>query len=259
MVTVNLIVHPLPVLSWVIDDIFCLEEEIIALEAAPPGGTYSGTGISGGNFVTATAGVGGPYTLTYDYTDIYGCSSSITAETSVDDNYATAWGDTTVNYGEEAMLFGDAGGDYTWSPPDGVECLNCPSSTVVPPYTIDYTISSVDENGCVGSDNALITVIPVSGNILYVPNTFTPNGDNINDIFFVFGVNLALINKLQIFDRWGEVVFFKENIAPDDFSNGWDGTFQGKSLNSGVYAFIVQVQFATGQKTSQMGNVTLIR
>ncbi|MFI5172648.1 MAG: choice-of-anchor L domain-containing protein, partial [Chitinophagales bacterium] len=206
LVTVNLIVHPLPVLSWVIDDIFCVEEGAIQLEADPAGGTYGGPGVSGDNFITSLAGVGGPYTLTYDYTDPYGCSSSTTIETSVDDNYATAWGDTTVYYGEDAVLFSDAGGDYTWSPTDGIECISCPISNVLPPYTIDYIITSVDENGCIATDNALVTVLPDPGNILYVPNTFTPNGDNINDIFFVFGYNLVLINKIEVYDRWGELL-----------------------------------------------------
>ncbi len=259
LVTVNLIVHPLPVLSWLIDDICCIEEVSIELDASPAGGTYSGTGISGSNFITGVAGVGGPYTLTYDYTDIYGCSSSITAETSVDDNFATAWGDTTVYYGEDALLFSDAGGDYTWSPDLGLECPTCSSTIILPPYTIEYLISSVDDNGCIGTDNALITVLPDPGNILYVPNTFTPNGDDINDVFFVFGYNLVLITKIEVFDRWGELLFFKENVTPGDLSAGWDGTLNGQLLNNGVYAYIVQVQFETGQQTSKMGNVTLIR
>lgn len=258
-VTVNLTVYDLPVLSWVIDDIFCMEQGIIPLEASPAGGTYSGTGITGSSFSTALAGVGGPYTLTYDYTDIWGCSSSITVETNVDDNYATAWGDTTVYYGEDADLHGETGGDYYWSPSDGVDCINCPDINVTAPYTIDYVLTSVDENGCTASDDALITILPDPGNILYVPNTFTPNGDNVNDFFFVFGWNLTDIESIRIFDRWGELLFSVEDIFPGDLTKGWDGTFNGQNVNSGVYAYMVEVRFETGQIMSQAGNITLIR
>ncbi len=258
-VTVNLTVHPLPVLTWVIDDIFCMEEGFITLTADPAGGIYSGTGTAGDQFVTSLAGVGGPYTLTYDYTDVNGCFNTISVETSVDDNYATAWGDTTVYYGEDIILFSDAGGDYTWSPSDGVDCITCPITTILPPYTTDYIMTSVDENGCIATDNAFVTVLPDPGNILYIPNTFTPNSDGNNDVFFVFGYNLTLVTKISVFDRWGEVVFIRENVSPYDLSNGWDGTINGKSLNNGVYAYVVEVQFETGQKQSQMGNVTLIR
>lgn len=258
-VTVNVTVHPLPVLSWDIDDIFCIEQGSVPMEAIPAGGVYSGTGISGSNFDAGAAGVGGPYTLTYDYTDMYGCSNSISVETSVDNNTATAWGDTTVYYGESAMLHSLTGGDYTWGPVDGVDCVTCPESSVLPPYSIDYTMTSYDENGCVASDDVMITVLPDPGNILYVPNTFTPNGDNINDIFFAFGYNFTLINKIEVYDRWGEQVFYAENIAPGDVSKGWDGTMNGIAMNNGVYAYIITVQFETGQKTSAHGNVTLIR
>ena len=55
------------------------------------------------------------------------------------------------------------------------------------------------------------------------------------------------------------MVYLRENISPYDISNGWDGTINGKALNNGVYAYVVEVQFETGQIFSQMGNVTLIR
>jgi gliding motility-associated-like protein len=258
-ITVNLTVHPLPVLDWIIDDIFCMEQGSILMEATPPGGTYSGTGIAGDNFVTATAGVGGPFTLTYEYTDIYGCYNSMTVTTSVDDNYAIAWGDTSIFYGEDANLFSDAGGDYTWSPIDGIACVTCPETTVIPPYTTDYIMTSVDENGCIAQDNVLVTIIPDPLNDVFVPNTFTPNGDNINDMFFAFGWNITLINSIQIFDRWGEQLYFVENVGPTDLAKGWDGTINGTNANNGVYAFIVEVQFETGQRFTKSGNVTLIR
>lgn len=75
----------------------------------------------------------------------------------------------------------------------------------------------------------------------------------------MFGYNLTLVTKISVFDRWGEMVYLRENISPYDISNGWDGTINGKALNNGVYAYVVEMQFETGQIFSQMGNVTLIR
>lgn len=259
IVTVNLTVHPLPVITWPIDDIFCIEQVSIEMEATPPGGTYSGSGISGDNFVTAIAGVGGPYTLTYEYTDANGCYNSMTVTTSVDDNYVNAWGDTTVYYGEDIMLYSESGGDYTWSPDNGVECTTCPSTMVIPPYSIDYVMTSVDENGCIASDFVMVTVLPQPPNDVFIPNTFTPNGDNLNDLFFVYGWNLSTVISLEIFDRWGEVVFRGENIDATVPGQGWDGTYQGKMANNGVYAYMIEVQFENGQRMNKAGNITLIR
>ncbi len=259
IITTNLTVNPLPVINWVIDDIFCLEQVSIEMEATPAGGTYSGPGMSGDNFVTALAGVGGPYTLTYEYTDANGCYSSYTVTTSVDDNFVTAWGDTTLYYGEATTLYSETGGDYTWTPDNGVECVTCPITLVVAPYSIDYIMTSVDENGCIASDFVTVTVLPVPPNDVFIPNTFTPNGDNINDLFYVYGFNLTSIISLQIFDRWGEIVYSGENLDAGDMSQGWDGTVKGQLANNGVYAFMIEVEFDNGQRMNKAGNITLIR
>lgn len=259
IITVNLTVNPLPVITWPIDDIFCLEQNSIALEATPPGGIYSGPGTSGDHFLTNDAGVGGPYTLTYEYTDANGCYNSMTVTTSVDDNFVNAWGDTTVYYGASATLHSESGGDYTWSPTDGIQCPLCPESVVVPPYSIDYIMTSVDENGCIASDNVMITVLPLPANDFFIPNTFTPNGDNINDIFYVFGYNVSTVPSFEVFDRWGKVVYRGENLDATDINLGWDGTINGDPANNGVYAYYITVEFDNGQRMKRAGNVTLIR
>ena len=64
---------------------------------------------------------------------------------------------------------------------------------------------------------------------------------------------------MQVFDRWGELVFFVENVMPGDISKGWDGKINGVDANNGVYVFIVQAEFETGQYMTKSGNVTLLR
>ena len=129
----------------------------------------------------------------------------------------------------------------------------------IPVITVDNDASGGDVACLVASDNVMVNIIPDPPNDVFIPNTFTPNGDNINDMFFAFGWNVTLINSIQIFDRWGELMYFAENLNPGDMSKGWDGTVNGVAVNNGVYAFIVEVQFETGQRMTKSGNVTLIR
>ncbi len=259
IITTNLIVNPNPVIIFNIDDVICLEEPIINLSASPAGGIYAGTGIVGTDFNPTVAGVGGPYVLTYSYTDANGCFSSASVSIAVDQNIADAWGDTTVYAGEPAVLYSEAGGDYTWTPPTQVICTTCPETNAYPLESIVYTMTSVNVNGCIASDIVSVEVLPNPGNTSFIPNTFTPNGDSYNDFFFAYGYNLAAIKSVRIYDRWGSLLFIKENILAGSESEGWDGTYNGEQLNQGVYAYIMELTFVNGITTSYQGNVTLIR
>ncbi len=259
IITTNLTVNPNPIITFILDDIVCLEDAVIPLTAFPAGGIYSGTGIAGTDFIPATAGVGGPYIITYDYTDANGCFATASVSISVDQNVATAWGDTTVFAGEEATLYSEAGGDYTWTPPTQLICATCPETPAYPLESILYTITSYNINGCVASDDVYIEVLPNPGNATFIPNTFTPNGDNFNDYFFAYGYNLESIKSMRIYDRWGSMIFIKENLDAEAESEGWDGTYNGELVNQGVYAYIVELTFHNGITTKYQGNITLIR
>ncbi len=258
VITTNLTVNPNPDIIFTIDDVICFEDPSITMTAYPAGGTYSGTGVAGTIFDPVSAGVGGPYVITYDYTDANGCSSSATVTISVDQNTASAWGDTTIYAGEPAVLYSASDGDYTWTPPTQVVCTWCAITNAYPQESTLYTMTSVNENGCVASDDMYVEVLPNPGNAMFIPNTFTPNGDNFNDFFFAYGYNLAAIT-MRIYDRWGELVFMKENIPAGSEVEGWDGTFQGQSVNNGVYAYILDLTFDNGITTTYSGNVTLIK
>jgi len=94
-------------------------------------------------------------------------------------------------------------------------------------YTI--TLYAIYGPGCLDSMSIGITVNDIDA--IYVPNAFTPNGDNINDVFFVYGNGLIEF-KFDIFDRWGQVIF-----ESTDFKKGWDGTIKGKKAEDGVYTY----------------------
>ncbi|MFC2114151.1 PKD domain-containing protein [Bacteroidota bacterium] len=88
---------------------------------------------------------------------------------------------------------------------------------------------------------------------LYVPNSFTPNGDGLNDIFQPKGIFITNYNLL-IFDRWGEKLF-----ESNDISNGWDGTFKGESCPLGVYFYQLSARGPNGGKKVESGSITLLR
>jgi len=257
-ISTELIIHPLPELLFTPEEIVCIEVETYNLTASPPGGIFTGSGVSGNIFYPAIAGVGA-HEITYSYTSPEGCSNSISAFITVDENYADAGSDITLEYGETGMLDGDAGGDYTWSPPEGLNCTDCEDPEVTGLIPTTYTLVSENINGCIASDDVLVIVNGDAASEVFIPNTFTPNGDGMNDLFFIYGAYLKLIEQIAVYDRWGELIYLKENINATDNANGWDGTYHGKPLNEGVYAYTARVVLVSGQVWMVAGNITLIR
>jgi gliding motility-associated-like protein len=88
-----------------------------------------------------------------------------------------------------------------------------------------------NEGECVAKDNLTIYVVCNQGN-LYIPNTFSPNADGMNDRFYPRGKGVFMIKSLRVFNRWGEMVFERLNFSPNDASAGWDGTIQRQTLIS---------------------------
>lgn len=98
----------------------------------------------------------------------------------------------------------------TWTPVANLSCTDCLEPTAKPDVTTNYLLTLEDANGCTVSDNMNITVRVEEADI-YIPTVFSPNGDNINDIFeVVFHFpDKTKINVFQIFDRWGNQLYEK--------------------------------------------------
>ena len=150
--------------------------------------------------------------------------------------------DTIIDAGGNANLIATSfsTGTYTWSPDYNVECLDCGITTASPIDSTLYTVYFIDENGCSAEGNVLVLVNFIEG--VGVPSAFSPNGDGINDILFVRGYGLAAIN-LVVYNRYGEVVF-----ETTDQNIGWDGTFKNRDENPGVFTWVLQYDFITGNK-----------
>jgi gliding motility-associated-like protein len=99
--------------------------------------------------------------------------------------------------------------------------------------------------------------IPVN---IYFPGVFSPNGDGINDIVFIqSNATVSTIHSLRIMDRWGNLVFENIQFAPNDPLEGWNGSFNGKVMNPGVYLYILEYETSYGDVERKVGDVTLLR
>jgi len=157
---------------------------------------------------------------------------------------------------------------YAWTPDDGTitSGLNEVTASVRPLNTIVYTVEVEDQNGCIAIDSVLVRV----GKGVYIPNMFSPNGDDKNPTFKVYGFGVKDI-KLLVFNRLGQLVFETDKtgeiVETSTNSNsvpGWDGKFKDKDLPADTYTWIISGTFTTGEEIKDTdgknsGSVTIIR
>lgn len=128
-----------------------------------------------------------------------------------------------------------------------------------------YTLMIENNEGCIyeetfdifASANDISDCAPV-----FIPNIFTPNSNNGNEIFSIYigpTSGIAIINSMQVFDRWGSLVYEKGNFIPDNGLTGWDGEFNGQEASPGVYVYKVEISFVDGSKRLDTGSISLIR
>ncbi len=144
---------------------------------------------------------------------------------------------------------------YSWTPASLIENpLSRVTSTL--PLSEDTQFSvDITDGVCSTKSTVFVRVLEfVCGDVyVFVPNAFSPNGDNQNEKVFVRGQNIEEIT-FKIFDRWGEKVF-----ESNDQSLGWDGTFRDEQLNPDVYVYHLKVICVDGQENLIKGNITLLR
>jgi gliding motility-associated-like protein len=88
---------------------------------------------------------------------------------------------------------------------------------------------------------------------LYVPNAFTPDKDDLNEVFFAKGMNLTEFN-MMIFDRWGNKVF-----ESNDMDRGWDGQMNNKEAAQGTYVWRIDCRDVQKKQHQYIGHVTVLR
>ncbi|AEW00739.1 hypothetical protein A4D02_12335 [Niastella koreensis] len=172
-----------------------------------------------------------------------------------------AGNDTTVNTGTTVQLGATGSKDvttYTWTPATGLSCNNCVSPKADVKGTVTYRLTVTNQGGCAASDDVTITSV-CNGNNYFIPNTFSPNGDGMNDVFYVRGKGIDVVHSIRIFNRWGQTVFEKHDFNANDPNAGWDGKINGKIADMDVYVYIVELYCDNANIVPYKGNVALIR
>lgn len=267
---VSVTIHALPLISFnsnAIDG--CAPASITFTNTSPAsvncvwtfegGATQTGCGS-----VTQQYGTEGTYDVTLTITDANGCSNSLTQGDMV-----TIYPQVNASFGvdvyEQSVLYpvfhfnntSTNATAYTWEFGDGTtSSQTSPEHTYADqPGVYHVILYATNAAGCEDSSVAVVSVIDEL--IFYVPNTFTPDGDEFNNTFYpVFSSGFDAQNyTLLIFDRWGEVIFESHNVEI-----GWDGTYMAQLCKEGTYTWKIIVKERNKDKRREyVGHVNLLK
>ena len=170
--------------------------------------------------------------------------------------------DVTVNAGPDvSIISGDfthilatasGGTNYLWTPADGLSSTTILNPIAKPASTTTYVLTVTNDVGCSSYDDIKVIVIPYC---IKVKNSFTPNGDGINDLWSVFDKYDCLKNiTVHVFNRYGNAVYESK-----DYRNNWDGKYKGKSLPDGTYYAVIDFLLVNGKTTTIKTDLTILR
>lgn len=203
--------------------------------------------------------------ITYTVTigDRFGCNN-VTATSTVH-----AFPMPQVNAGPDLFLSAGASDtlravtspdvtSWQWVPSAGLSCATCPNPVVLANHDQIYRLLARNAGGCATFDDMKLNVLCGTGNF-FIPNTFSPNGDGMNDIFYPRGTGIVGIRSFRVFNRWGEVVFERTNIKANSPIDGWDGMLRGKKAPADVYVYTCEIICSNNQTIPVKGDVTLLQ
>jgi gliding motility-associated-like protein len=204
-------------------------------------------------------------TTTYTVTgfDQYRCfsSSADVTITVYEPPVINAGRDTTINAGSAAQLLPTLSGSISsllWTPATGLSCTTCPNPVATPLKTTTYRLTARNPGVCISTDEVTVVVL-CDKNKIFIPNAFTPNGDNLNDLFYISGTGITSVKSFRIYDRWGNKVFERTNFDANDPAFGWNGIYKSQEVAPGVFNYIAEIACSDGSTIPVQGNVTVIR
>ena len=194
--------------------------------------------------------------------DSLGCTDTLTRELHQPvHNYISGQTEYTPSLGDSVLLKPDRQSDpvrVQWTPPDGLSCAQCLEPYARPLDDARYVLHSWSVDGC--PDSLIVYVKVIKDRRIWAPNVFSPNSDQVNDRFRLYGgPQFSLIRSLKIYDRWGGLVCEILQADPHASSTGWDGSKNGNPLLPGVYAWLAEVEFLDGETEFLSGDLTLLR
>jgi gliding motility-associated-like protein len=146
-----------------------------------------------------------------------------------------------------------------WQPADQLSCDDCKMPEITARHSDLLRLRIEDVFGC--SQEFAAELIVEDRVDVFLPNAFSPNGDDQNDQWLLFGNPLQIerIEELLIFDRWGNMLFQATDWPINSERHGWDGTFRGQLLDTGVYAYSIRFRLVNGETRTLGGDVLLMR
>lgn len=214
-------------------------------------GTYSGAGITNGQYFSPSLMSPGVDTIGYAYTANNGCFANITQTIEVHPTpLVDAGPDKTLLEGGSLVINASGSGNnvtYLWSPAIAIAPVNTLTPTVSPIADIIYKIKATSADGCVAADEMQIKVLKA----VKVPNVFTPNGDNINDTWQIKYLESYPGCEVDVFNRYGQKVFHSTG-----YSSPWNGTLNGRPLPAATYYYIINPK---NGRVAVSGSVSIIR
>ena len=161
--------------------------------------------------------------------------------------------DTIIVVNQPLQLNGTGAEFFTWTPSTGLSDPNIPNPIALLTENQQYILRINSAAGCTASDTINVIVYKVKPGI-FVPNSFTPNGDGLNDVFRPILIGMKLLNYFRVYNRTGQLVF-STNIQ----NKGWDGTFKGAPQDPAVFVWMVEGVDYLGKTIVEKGSVTLLR
>jgi gliding motility-associated-like protein len=166
-----------------------------------------------------------------------------------------------IGIGDSYQIKTESSPDITlwqWTPPNGLSCTDCAQPLVEPTSSQVYKVHVENIAGCF-AENQVSILVSCKNENLFIPNTFSPNADGMNDYFYPRGRGVSTIKSIRIFSRWGTLIFARDNVPANQQSYGWDGSYNGKAMPTDVYIYVVEVLCDNGTILTTKGNLTLLR
>jgi gliding motility-associated-like protein len=206
----------------------------------------------------------GPYTLVVQ--DAEGCSTTLSAVLVEPDEFQIlVTPEVKIDLGETYEIITIINVPLSdiqsvqWTPSTGLSCDTCLNLVAAPFISTQYKVEVTTEAGC--RDDAVLRLLVNRQVDVYIPNVFSPNGDGENDRFTVYAdlKGVSKIHYLQVYSRWGELLWEREHFQPNLEELGWDGKYKDQDMNPAVFVYQALIEFIDGRKELFKGDVTIER
>ncbi|TDE08392.1 T9SS type B sorting domain-containing protein [Dyadobacter psychrotolerans] len=203
-----------------------------------------------------------PGTYIKNVPQLTGCDSVVTTKLEVVQLALSVTPDLYITAGDSVQVhaLAEPSGsyEYVWKTQNSLSCQSCADAWAKPLVSTLYTVAVSDTaHVCSQQGQVRIAVKPCG---IEIPDAFSPGNDQLNEVFYVFGNScVKQIKEMCIYNRWGEVIYQKENFAASDPASGWQGTYHGQISPPGVYPYKIKVELNSGAMLNYNGVVNLLR